>query len=255
MLIDDRFEDRSPRARNALEIFKGQWSSNIPAFGLGSADLFDDSRLHFFDQEIGGFTGKRVIELGPLEGGHTYMMTLLGASEILSIEANKSAYLKCLVVKEILGINAKFVLGDFCKFLVESPPRVDVVLASGVLYHMSDPLALIRAVTKAADAICVWTHYFDEAIIRASDHLSKKFNPVTQTVEFEGRSIEICEQSYLSDPDWKGFAGGMEKNSFWIKRTGIIEAFAACSFDVSVGAEQPNHPNGPAFTFVARRRR
>jgi hypothetical protein len=254
-MIDDRFEDRVPSARNAFEIFKDQWSSNIPAFGLGIADLFNDSRLHYFDQEIGGFAGKRVIELGPLEGGHTYMMSLLGASEILSIEANKNAYLKCLVIKETFGINAKFFLGDFCKFLAESPPRVDVILASGVLYHMVDPLALIRSLTRSADAICVWTHYYDEAIIRPNENLCRKFNPVAETIEFEGRSIELCEQSYLSDPEWKGYAGGMEKNSFWITRTGIIEAFAACSFDVSVGPEHPNHPNGPAFTFVARRRR
>lgn len=254
-MIDDRFEDRLPAARNALEIFKDQWSSRIPAFGMGVADLFDDSRLHYFDREVGGFAGKRIIELGPLEGGHTYMMSLLGASDIVAVEANKNAYLKCLVIKEVFGLKARFFLGDFLKFLADNPPRVDVILASGVLYHMSDPLALIRAMTRTADSICVWTHYYDEEVIRANEHLSRKFAPATETLDFEGRQIEVCEQSYHSDPEWKGFAGGMERNSFWIRRTGIIEAFLACSFDVSVGPEHPNHPNGPAFTFVARRRR
>lgn len=253
-MIDDRFEERAPCARNALEIFKDQWSSSIPGFGMGVGSLFDDSRLHYFDQQIGSFAGKRVLELGPLEGGHTFMMSVLGASDIVAVEANKSAYLKCLVIKEIFGLKAKFLLGDFVKYLSDSPPRVDVIMASGVLYHMRDPLALIRAMTKAADSICIWTHYFDEDVIRANEHLAKKFSPTVETVEFEGRSIELCEQSYLSDPDWKGYAGGMEKNSFWIRRTSIIEAFAACSFDVSVGPEHPNHPHGPAFTFVARRR-
>ena len=254
-MIDDRFEDRSPSSRNALEIFNGEWSSNIPAFGMGVADLFSDSRLNYFDQEIGGFAGKRVLELGPLEGGHTYMMSLLGASDIVSVEANKKAYLRCLVIKEIFGLKAKFFLGDFMKFLADNPPRVDVILASGVLYHMTDPLGLIRAITRVSDSICVWTHYFDEDIIRANPALSKKFAPKTEVVEFEGRSVELCEQSYLSDPEWTGYAGGMERNSFWLRRTSIIEAFSACSFDVSVGPEHPNHPNGPAFTFVARRRR
>ena len=153
------------------------------------------------------------------------------------------------------GLKARFFLGDFVKYLTSNPPRVDVVMASGVLYHMIDPLALIRAMTHVADCICVWTHYFDEDAIRANVHLSKRFAPAAETVEFEGRQIELCEQSYQSDPEWRGYSGGMEKNSFWIRRTSLIEAFSACSFDVSVGQEHPNHPNGPAFSFVARRRR
>ena len=130
----------------------------------------------------------------------------------------------------------------------------DLIVACGVLYHMNEPIKLIENMCAHSNAVLIWTHYFDEDVIRANEHLSKKFAPTVETVEFEGRSIELCEQSYLTDPDWKGYAGGMEKNSFWIRRTSIIEAFAACSFDVSVGPEHPNHPHGPAFTFVARRR-
>ncbi len=35
-----------------------------------------------------------ILELGPLEGAHTYQL------RILAIEANAEAFLKCLVVKE-----------------------------------------------------------------------------------------------------------------------------------------------------------
>ena len=83
--LDDRFETRIPSARNALEIFAGKWISKIPHFGFGTAGLFEDPRIDYFDAAIGGFAGKTVIELGPLDGGHTFIMSALGAARIISI--------------------------------------------------------------------------------------------------------------------------------------------------------------------------
>ncbi len=244
-----------PCAANAFDIFKGQWLSKVPGFGLGTSSLFDDARIMFFDQAVSGFSGKRVIELGPLEGGHTYMMSILGASDILAIEANKDAFLRCLIMKEAFNVRARFVCGDFEKLLRSNPPRADVILASGVLYHMQEPLELIEAMTAAADWVCIWTHYYDHDIIQASAHLSTKFTAPVEYVDFRGRRIGLATQSYLDDVAWGGFAGGTELHSRWIERAGIIEAFDACSFDVIVDSDQRNHPHGPAFTFVAKRRR
>lgn len=254
MAIDERFETRMPCAANAFEIFAGQWLSKVPVFGLGVSALFDDARIGFFDRALCGFSGKRVIELGPLEGGHTYMMSVLGASEVISVEANKDAFLRCLIVKEAFNLRAKFILGDFEKFLRSNPPRVDVILASGVLYHMQDPLGLIEAMTAAADWVCVWTHYYDHGIIQASENLSKKFTAPVEHADFRGRKIAFARQAYLDDASWSGFAGGTEADSCWIERAGIIDAFDACGFDVLVDSDQQQHPHGPAFTFVAKRR-
>jgi hypothetical protein len=53
-----------------------------------------------------------LLELGPLEGAHTYQLEKLGAKSILAIEANVEAFLKCLITKEITGLQvAKFMLG------------------------------------------------------------------------------------------------------------------------------------------------
>ena len=62
--------------------------------------------------------GFRILELGPLEGAHTYQLEKLGAAEIVAIEANKEAFLKCLIIKELAQLErARFLLGDFVTYL------------------------------------------------------------------------------------------------------------------------------------------
>jgi len=62
--------------------------------------------------------GKKVLELGPLEGAHTYMLEKAGG-DVLSIEGNHGAYIRCLIVKNFYGLklspSAKSVTIDlFC---------------------------------------------------------------------------------------------------------------------------------------------
>src|SRR3954447_24127366 len=87
----------APSAQNALDIFKGEWASRLPSpcadLCAGPLPLFADTRISRFLDEIGGITGKTVLELGPLEGGHSYMLDRAGPSEIVSIEGNSRAYL------------------------------------------------------------------------------------------------------------------------------------------------------------------
>jgi SAM-dependent methyltransferase len=78
-----------------------------------------------------------VLELGPLEGGHSFMFERLGAREVIAIEANPRAYLKCLIIKELLDLRrVRFLCGDFLEYLRADGTDFDLVFASGVLYHM-----------------------------------------------------------------------------------------------------------------------
>ena len=53
-----------------------------------------------------------MLELGPLEGAHTYMLDRAGASEVVAIEGNTRAFLKCLITKELLSMpSARFLVG------------------------------------------------------------------------------------------------------------------------------------------------
>ena len=159
-----------PSPQNALDIFKNRWWSQFPGpfSGLkaGSIALFEDPRITWAISELGGLHHQTVLELGPLEGAHSYMLEQAGAASITSIEANPEAYLKCLIVKETVGLNrTHFLCGDFIEYLHNSPPHFDAVLASGVLYHMVAPVELIALLSDITHRIYLWTHYYDAQLI------------------------------------------------------------------------------------------
>ena len=96
-----------------------------------------------------GFAEAEVLELGPLEGGHTYMFSQLGAREIVALEANGRAFLKCLVTKEVLGIErARFLLGNALPFLRENQRMFDVGVACAFLNHMLQPVEVIELLAR-----------------------------------------------------------------------------------------------------------
>lgn len=257
--FDARYDLRMPAAANAIDIFRGQWAASLPGFvpaelaQEGLPALHADPRLDFFERSIGGFAGRRVLELGPLEASHTFAMHARGAAAIVAIEANIAAFLKCLVVKNLFDLSrARFVLGDFGPYL-QHPPQFDVLLACGVLYHMSDPLALIRGMLRAAPAICVWTHYFDEDVIRGRRDLAPRFAPAVID-DFEGLPVVSSEQTYPDEAlAWGGFCGGAERRTRWLTRDSLVSVFRHAGFAVDIGEDQPDHPHGPALLFVAHR--
>jgi len=82
-----RFETKAPHHQNAIDIFKGGWASNLsevlPGAISGDVPLFvADGRPRAAAAGLGQggrLDGMRVLELGPLEGGHSYALEKLGA--------------------------------------------------------------------------------------------------------------------------------------------------------------------------------
>src|SRR5438270_13840949 len=84
----DAYVGAAPSAQTALDIFDGEWASCLPP-PLGQAragriGLFDDRRIHWLVDQLGGVAGRRVLELGPLEAGHTYMLDRAGVKSTLA---------------------------------------------------------------------------------------------------------------------------------------------------------------------------
>jgi hypothetical protein len=81
-----------PSPQHAVDLFAGEWSSHFPegapAVSGGQVRLFEDPRLVWAIDRLGGVRGKSVLELGPFEGGHSYMLERAGATSIDAIEAN-----------------------------------------------------------------------------------------------------------------------------------------------------------------------
>lgn len=259
----DLYEFSSPSAQNAVDLLSGWTHAFPPEFGVvaGPGAMYDDPRIHWAVEKFGSLEGKRLAELGPLEGSHTYMLERAGALRIDAIEANKGAYLRCLVAKEIYGLRrARFHLGDFCAAL-EWPRRYDLIVACGVLYHMTDPLLLLRRMAERADAIYIWTHYFDDTEMPKGDPRRVPFSaqepPHGESVEtgaLNGVPMTLHLRSYYEAWKTSKYCGGPRDRHFWLEKRQLISALGALGFDdLSFAHEAPDHQNGPAISIFARR--
>jgi len=246
-----RFELRAPSAQTAVDVFRGKWACNLGALlsvnGTGPNPLFTDdirpvqAAQHF--GRNGSLAGMHVLEIGALEAAHTWKLEQLGAETVVAIESSVEAWLKCLIVKEVLGLSrSRFLLGDALAYMKSKPQRFDFIMCSGVLYHMADPLAFIEQIAATADRCFVWTHYY---------------HPERHPVDFlpsdvarNGQQFTYWTHTY-SDRS-SGFWGGNLSSAAWMSETDILNAFRLFGLGkIEVLNTEFQHPNGPSFTFVA----
>jgi hypothetical protein len=250
----NKFEHRFPSPQCAIDIFKDHWASNVgrvvPGVQSGDSDIFADPRVKFAVDHLGlgdgTMTGMSVLELGPLEGGHTYQLEKSGA-KVLAIEANVEAYLKCLIVKELTGMtNSRFELGDFNIYLEQSAKQFDLIFASGVLYHMPDPLKTLSDVSKLSDRCFIWTHYYDPAYYPGPERTK-------QPAHHAGVDATYWELVY-PDMGVDKFWGGNKPVACWMTKQDIILALRAYGYDhVEVVHDHTDHPHGACMSLVAKR--
>jgi len=108
----------------------------------------------------GSLTGKKVVDLGCLEGGFTVAIARHGAERVVGIEAREISIRRCEVARKLLSLgNVEFVHGDIKNELVKHSGEFDVVFAAGILYHVADPWALLRLMHGACrDVALIDTH-------------------------------------------------------------------------------------------------
>ncbi|PPD14874.1 MAG: hypothetical protein CTY25_08755 [Methylobacterium sp.] len=253
----DEYVTSYPSHQNAINALPG-WNQAFPDdLGLeaGRVHLHHDPRILWAIEQIGPLAGKRVLEIGPLEAGHTWLLDQQGPALIDAVEANKLCYLRCLVTKEILQMkSARFHLGDSQLWLEQRPDRYDFVIASGVLYHMQDPIRFLEAVAARTDAIFLWTHYADDAAMPPGDPRRGAFVGEPEVRHHLGLAIHLHPRSYLGAWKDKAFCGGMHDLHRWIDRTDLLAFLGRLGFDdLRIWNDEPQHAFGPAFCVFARR--
>lgn len=255
-----RYVTSTPSPQNALDILRGAWVSRLPEpfsnLKAGDLTLFDDARIHWLVDEIGGVEGQSVLELGPLEGAHSTMLERYGAAGVTAIEANTHAYLKCLIVKEILGLNrVRFLCGDLMAYLrQEDGPGFDLCLASGVLYHMCNPVELIALLaSRCRGHLFLWTHYYDEELVTRNPWLAHKHRRQTPA-EYEGFHCTLYRYEYQEARHTSTFSGAGAPYSHWMRRDDLLGCLEHVGLEVlRVGFDEPEHKGGPALALIARR--
>lgn len=255
-LLNDRYVSAVPSAQQTVNLFAGAWASELPIEGVksGTVSLFDDDRIKWLLERTGGAAGLDVLELGPLEGGHTTMIERAGAASIHAIDANTHAYLRCLMVKELLGLKAAhFELGDFDAFLDQCTSRYDLIVACGVLYHLVDPLRTLINMMRLSDRLFIWSHFFDEAAMPEGDPRRAWMTGETRRQSMDGETLTYRIRTYGGSRLPLAFCGGKMSKAVWLDKEEVLDLLRRRGYSVETAFVTPDHPHGPAACIYAER--
>jgi SAM-dependent methyltransferase len=198
---------------------RGPWVTRFEidgqAFG-GEYDASADTRLSLFKQAAGPLSGKRILELGPLEGGHTLELARTGA-RVVAIEGRESNYNRCLFIKAVYGLtDVEFVLGDV-RSLGPAHGQFDVIFNVGVLYHLDEPWKLLQALGGLAPRMFLWTHCSSPEDARASIEVAgvTMHGRVFREGMVRRRLSRFLPGRWWLRPQLKDPLSGLQSDSFW----------------------------------------
>lgn len=237
------------------QTFNADWMSILPLerVGSGGKPVFADHRIEWLISRLGGVAGKSILELGSMEGGHSYMLSKAGAN-VVGVEGNQESYIRTLIAKEAIGFQAAFVPTDFREYLrwcAKSGRRFDIVLAAGVFYHVTDPAELAKLIASVTDCAFFWSHYYDDAKIAASEVGARYFSGATEPVECNGFQCIGYRRDYDVFPTRRG---GLEQHSLWLRKCDCIGVWNAAGFNqFELCFENDSNIYGPAFGCLSRK--
>lgn len=250
----DRYVVTTPSLQNAIDAIPG-WTTSFPEeYGVvaGALATYQDSRMHWAIECFGSLENRDVLELGPLDGGHTSTLERAGA-RVDAVEANQLAFMRCLVTKEILQLTrSRFWLGDFVKWLENTDKTYDLIIASGVLYHLADPLQLIELIARRTSSVFLWTHVVTEEAMPPSDPRRVVFARETEEIPFHGIKVRAYRRTYLNAAADPAFCGGIRDEHRWLHKDDLLEALKLVGFvNIQTTHDQPGHHFGPALSIFA----
>ena len=245
-MIEDKFVASAPTNQHGVDCFPGLWYSKFPdAYEVQGGDclVFDDSRLEWGMQHFEPTNQWDVLELGPLEGAHGYYMEKnTPVRSITAVEANRHCWVKCLITKEITDLRrTRFLLGNFVEFLKGSTKQYELCLAIGVLYHMKDPLELLRFISRATDRSF------------SGPSWPGKANCGMAARGGAGRGIQ--SQGYVNDyaggEALGSYIGGIENYAVWLTRESLVAALGHYGFTHITFGHEGENQFGKEATLVA----
>jgi len=98
----------------------------------------------------------RVVDLACLEGHYALEFASHGA-QVLGVEGRQVSVDKCIYARDTLGLQdrAEFVVDDVRNFTVEKYGTFDIVICSGIFYHLlaADCVAFVREMVRACTGV------------------------------------------------------------------------------------------------------
>jgi SAM-dependent methyltransferase len=167
-----------------------------------------------------GLGGVRIADLGCLEGGYAVGLARLGA-EVLGIEIRRANYANCCLVKERVNLPLlRFVQDDVWNMAAHGP--FDVILCSGVLYHLDRPKRLLEIMARCAGKAVLLNTHFATAAANATFALSELTENEGLAGRWYGEGPPRSEESRWAAWD--------NARSFWIRKEHLMQAIRDAGF-------------------------
>lgn len=149
---------------------------------------------------------------------------------------------------------ALFLFGDVIKYLESPNQQFDVCVASGILYHMTEPARFLELCSNVSDKLFIWSHYAEQEVVKTHPVLSHKIKR-TENKSYRGFSYTEFHYEYEDAMGWAGFCGGANPFCRWITKEAIIEILKVNGYQhIHVFFDDlHNHPNGPHICLLAEK--
>lgn len=216
---------------------RGPWVTCFNIDGAnygGSYPAEADHRLQAF-LEVAGSPGD-VLELGCLEGGHTFPLARVARS-VTAIDSRDENLQRARWVQSLLGVsNIRFAQINLETDPLDSLGRFDWVFNVGLLYHLPEPWKLLERLSLLGRSMFLWTHVAKERKAR---------------ITHSGYTGCFYDEHGVADP-----LSGMSGRSFWPTYPELRRMLADCGFeDLELLQQEEDHPHGAAVTLICRSQR
>ena len=213
---------------------RGPWITRFVIEGVASGgdyEVINDRRVQQFLERFPNV--RTILEVGSLEGGHTFTLARQPAVErILAIEARAANIEKAKFIGSLLGVsNVQFTQANLEQVQLASFGYFDVIFCCGLLYHLPEPWKLISQLPLVAPSLFVWTAYANEN---------------EATIEIDGlRGREYVEHG-LNEP-----RSGLSPKSIWLTLSSLLELLKRSGYREIEIIEKAQNPYGPVVSLAA----
>ncbi len=194
-------------------------------------DVEADIRCDLVVDACGGsLDEKSVVDLGCLEGGFTIAFAARGARLALGIEAREISVRRCELARGLRRLpNAEFVRGDIKAELDRREP-FDVVFATGILYHVSDPAAILASMRQACShvaLVCTHVAVTDAPSHSCSDEVVREFAGHSYRGRMYPEYSPTVDDAEKEDLLWAAWS---DADAFWPYEDGLVDMIRRAGF-------------------------
>lgn len=171
-----------------------------------------------------GVAGKRIVDLGCLEGGYAVSFARDGL-QTLGIEIRQSNIENCRLIKQATNLpNLEFVCDDVRN--LEKYGKSDAIFCCGILYHLDEPRKFLEQMSRACERVLI----IDTHVAAEQPNRTFTVSEVTQNEGLAGRWFaEIPSDKGRQQDKWSSWDNA---KSFWPMKRDLVEAVRQLGFSI-----------------------